>query len=228
MPFVNDKVFFIHIPKTGGSFVEYQLNITEHPTHKQPNSVNPVKKFLKKKNNEAARLRGFGAITGRYVLQHTTLQELLDFNFVCQDNFDKLTFFAVFRDPLERIHSAYKYWSDTKTKSFNDFVEEFRCSNGIAFGFDLLQHLKPQCSFVNLRTGKARIEWLQFDNLTSELDRFCTKHQIKASNKSTAKINATKEIKIELSNNNTDFLKEFYKEDYNLSSSIIYNYEQPN
>jgi len=82
----NNKLIFIHVPKTGGSSIEKVLNL--HPSH-----VN--------KSEEEVVLSG-----GKRQLQHLTLSEI--YNLKGEELFG-FTIFGMVREPFSRMKSEYKW-----------------------------------------------------------------------------------------------------------------------
>jgi hypothetical protein len=134
MPIYNN-VLFIHIPKTGGTYIEDRL-----------------KKYEKEQN--------FGYIE-KYesYKQHFTYEKYIQF--YGRPFVDKLSVFTIIRDPYDRLYSAYKQkyckYSDPKliemfeSVDFKDFVLnklENILNNKNHFSGNII-HILPQSEFIS-------------------------------------------------------------------------------
>ncbi len=132
MPLFNKlKLFFIHIPKTGGTSVEEYL-------YKKTNTQKTINTFHSDK---------CGVKLNKHTLQHSTFTELVR----CKNNLDfninKLKIFTVVRNPYERLVSELFYIGKINLQSDKQMVEnEIISYLNDDYHYD--NHKLPQYKFI--------------------------------------------------------------------------------
>jgi hypothetical protein len=131
MPYYKDiNVLFIHIPKTGGTVIEN--NIEKHT---------PQKLFSGKTNN----LLDFPY--NKKSLQHQFYTTIYNFRDKLNVNFDNIKIFSVVRDPYDRIISDLFHYKlikkDFTAKQVYDIIK-----NNYIYRDDLDNHNEPQYKFI--------------------------------------------------------------------------------
>ena len=116
MKFDKDKVIFIHIPRTAGTYIEKEL----------------CKKYnckLDWPNPNKDNLFGLYNIKDNHylTLQHLTLNEMIKYDFI-NKNIENQYIFTVIRNPYDRILSLYKNWFNIY-KSLDIFLDELEKLN---------------------------------------------------------------------------------------------------
>ena len=115
MKFDNDKVVFIHIPRTAGSYIEKVLSDKYKIKRKWPK---PDQQHL------------FGLLKlelGHYLtLQHLTIKEMFKYNFLKKQ--EEQYIFTVVRHPYKRTLSLYQNWfrGFKKLEDFLTKLEEMK------------------------------------------------------------------------------------------------------
>jgi hypothetical protein len=192
MPYFKEKeILFIHIPKNAGMFIEKTLEIPNQlASYRQPKSYKGLKKIMKifvskfffsalynTHKLDLGKEYLYGIYAGRYPFQHASIEELLAYNLINDNEIKSATILAVHRHPLSRSLSIYKYWGYDKELSFEEFCIEYIQNRANAMGnFPLLVHLKSQVSFLRNTSGISldKVHWLSFENLNVDLTNFLT------------------------------------------------------
>lgn len=194
--FLEKKLFFIHIPKTGGTSVE---------------------KFLTDNNNQISFFTSTGSVfINGHTPQHITFREIQNLGI----DKDEFLFFTIIRNPVERVISEYKWLCDTnwhtrnKTKigedwNFDIFLEHFlNYDNSSIFdnhnlsNFDYIVNLKGEID--------NRIQLVNFFDI-EKIEKIVGYSGLK--NYREYKGNSHP---IELNSNHIDKIKRFYSDDYKI------------
>lgn len=194
----KEKIFFIHVPKTGGTSIkkiflsnEYSVSIHEYSS----NGFNP----LTDKNKYPA------------ALQHIHAEIIKEEVDVSNVNY----FFAFYRDPIERLISEYNYRKPgMKFESWIDYI----------FGkyekdpWMLSNHIRPQTDFYF-----DKCDVYNFDNISKFPEKLFSRTGIKIKadvpheNKSIKQKTST-----QISKSVESKIKNFYKKDYSwLKQNIL-------
>lgn len=202
MPFVNKQIFFIHIPKTGGSSIERLLDIQI--------------------------FKGLSRISSHYKTSLTHLPLSILENEI--PNISQFTLFTVVRNPYDRLLSEFFWrfkWDQnielhTCIQRFNRFVKivlKELISVERIISFD--RHLETQESF--LTSEKHAVKWFKLEEVNILENWLSNKlHkpiQINTFNKSQKPFNFLKEDFLR----NTETLQiinTFYKQDF-----ALFNYK---
>ena len=204
------KTIFIHIPKCAGQSVEETfLNDIGLDWYKHRHLLGCFKKPSTWSNSFPDRLA------------HLTAYEYFDLDFINKETFFKFYKFSIVRDPFDRVVSAWKDLTksiDSNKKDINYFILNI-----------LPKHVSENNYFL-----KSQKDYL-FDPKTDKIlvDNIFKIHELK-SNWKKVKIatgvkldltyrNKSKDIKIDVSENCKDLIKELYNEDYYLLKNINYN-----
>jgi hypothetical protein len=136
MPYFNNNdinVLFIHIPKTGGSSVEYYFS----------------KKFNIKLNNNSLYLHNKTYLLHNKInssLQHITYNQIVENSKEFNINFDNIKIITIVRNPYERIVSDLFFCklitTDTTKEEVFDIIDKYLVSTN----FD--NHNIPQHNFI--------------------------------------------------------------------------------
>lgn len=171
MPFLNEHVFFIHIPKTAGvSIVKYASKFSGGVYQHSVLDEFSQKLLLAIDSNRNV-VDSFQLVT-----QHFTLSDLISLNLLKRDSvLDGTTIiFTVFRDPFERFYSAFQSHERVlRYKSLNNFVDQGLRRFGELSDHELWAHLRPQVDFIRSDLSPDIIPVvLDFANLKHDLDMF--------------------------------------------------------
>lgn len=159
MPIISDlRCIFIHIPKTGGTSIEYLLGINV-------NDLTPdTEKIFGIKDNK--------------VLQHLTAMELRK-EYIPRDKFEGYFKFAFVRNPYDRILSEY-LWHIQRTKtikcSFRDFLLAI---DKLGDRWKKDGHLKLQSDYIYDDKSNLCIDFLgRFEHLNKDWEFIAKKLHI--------------------------------------------------
>lgn len=194
------KLIFVHIPKTGGTSVEYALGI-----HGEKDDIGIKPYWIQKKDYHF--LYGSG-------LQHMTIQEIIEtlrisnFNsylrfgrtkrrfdflkalfyknilkkeFTGNFSYNNYYTFSIVRNPYDRLVSHFA-WLDQKwyknipaeKEKFNDFIE-YSHSKKL---FESNRHLLPQYKYITEKNKVVVDILLHFENLRNEFTQLCQEFNI--------------------------------------------------
>jgi len=187
-------LLFIHIPKTGGTFVEdefkkYNYNVGRYDPNKN----------LRTKSTCS--------------FWHTPLKNNKNINFN-----DYITF-TVVRDPYDRIISEYNWkgfshnnYGLTKDSEINDFVSKLN-TNDIIYKGDC--HLVPQTEYLTDAYGNKVQHILHQEHLNEELNEFIKTYRL-GIELSTEKIQkkSRNHTKDELNDTSLKFIQKYFKKDF--------------
>lgn len=205
---LNDKpIFFIHIPKTGGTFVENYLKESQMDVGRFDN-------ILKDRSNNMI------MDCSKYHIPPKYFPSI---------DFKKLHIFTVIRHPIERIISEYNYQKTFFRESFHLDINQFVKENIYKNNFSEDCHFIPQHEFITDSYGNQCEMFLRFEHLTHDLKWYCRQHNIPIHDK---KVNKLKSKSITNQNEMTEETKQlvlhFYKKDLELwkqaSTNVIYIY----
>lgn len=197
------KLIFVHIPKTGGTSIEYVLGM-----HGELKDVG-IKPYLRQKKNKDT-LFGGG-------LQHMTINEIKKYlgklNFSNYSRFDSLKYtadkildifslnkhegpkpesadgifnhyfkFSVVRNPYERLISHISWingnWA-TKKQLTKQQVSDFILNLSKNKNYNTSKHLIPQNKFIYLGDNLMMDMVLRFETLEEDFDKLCNHLKIK-------------------------------------------------
>ena len=192
---INKKIFFVHIPRTAGRYVGYLLNKNGYLCYHNNNLIH----FKEKE------------------IQHLTYPE--HDIYLLQNPFKK---FTITREPIDRCISALTSFAKINEDkieqifksqdSFDSFVNESRVN-------DETNWFVPQVHFIDYKTKIWRYE----DKLFSSFYKWLYKNfDIKIKNiqyKSKEYMESIKtpiDNKVDLSNKQKSFIKNYYYQDYKL------------
>lgn len=116
MKFDKDKIIFIHIPRTAGTYIEKHLCKKYKCERKwpKPNKKNLFGLYKIKDDNYLT-------------LQHLTLNEMIKYQFI-NKNIENQYIFTIIRNPYDRIVSLYKNWFK-KYKTLDIFLDKLEKLN---------------------------------------------------------------------------------------------------
>ena len=182
------KILFIHVPKTSGLFT---IALLKSLGFKE--IVNPNPKMTKE----------FKLCIGNHVHAEILSQEydLNEFNYI----------FSYFRDPIERLKSAYKmlHLNDEKYDNFEQFVEDmfekYQVDQYIETNF-----IRPQNEFY---VDGCEVFSYSKDNRISFVDKLVKLDYID--------VNQSPKQNIIISHSLEKKIKNFYKKDYDLYGYLI-------
>lgn len=146
------NLLFVHIPKTGGTFVERQLK------------ANGWRASFLLHGQQERHLLG---------LMHASPQHL-HWAQLCA-LFDPTAFdlaFAIVRDPLERAISEYRMRSKARVRPFDEWLHDVLLKRASG-PFHLDNHLRPQHEFVGPGVEVLRFEDGLDEGLMARLSRAC-------------------------------------------------------
>lgn len=190
---ISKKLFFIHIPKTGGSSVEKAL-------HLHPHQVSDAEEFLSGTNKH---------------LQHLTYNEAS--KRIKTEVFQKLNSFCIVRNPVDRFYSEFNWRKKIKHPLVNDMsvldFAEYLMQMKLSEKLEYECHFRLQSDYFyneNQRINSVKVfrlengmnevkEWL-YGTLNIDID---IPHENKTNSKSNLK-----------SQYIDDLVKEIYKDDF--------------
>ncbi|BAW96821.1 hypothetical protein NIES970_17630 [[Synechococcus] sp. NIES-970] len=151
----NQKILFVHIPKTAGSSIEETL--CQH---------------YKVSHNEALILKNNDPSKGPQSLSHLTSREYIKFGYITQDEFSILFKFAFVRNPWSRVVSEYKWHRYYRKYTFKDWLFKFFPSEDsiVTMKDDLRwRHVMPQYRYIFDNDGKNLMNFIgYFENLNDD------------------------------------------------------------
>lgn len=191
------NLLFVHIPKTGGTTIEYHLNSIQNAN------------------------QGYFIDLNRKAIQHLTILEYRDYLNVNINNYLK---FSIVRNPYNRLLSNY-YWTDLpigykNNKSFDFFLEEVEdivTTQNFNMTF-LHDHYIPQKNFLINEDGKIIIDkYFKFEKYSSVID-FLLQYYPKLNKRKndTIKQTVSKERRLKLTTSQKKRIYNLYKEDFEL------------
>ena len=203
------KTIFIHIPKCAGQSVEETfLNDIGLDWYKHRHLFGCFKKPSTWSNNFPDRLA------------HLTAYEYFDLDFIDKETFCQFYKFSIVRDPFDRVVSA---WKDlTKSIDFNKKDINFFILNILPKHVSEKNYFfKSQKAYLfDPKTDKILVDSIiKIDELESNWEKVKIATGIKLD---LTYRNKSKDIKIDVSENCKDIVKELYKEDYYLLKNISY------
>jgi hypothetical protein len=195
--FYKLKLFFIHIPKTGGTSVEDFL-------YKKTNTRKTIDTFFS--GNCSVRLN-------KHTLQHSTYEELIKCSNNLNFNIKKLKVFAVVRNPYDRIVSELFYIGKINIDSNEKFVEE-KIIDFLNDDYHYDNHKLPQYKFVTHKgTLVQKITIMKNEHLNDNMYNYGFKDFDENANKThRGKINYIDM----LSDKAKNLIYNYYKKDFEL------------
>jgi len=158
------NLLFIHVPKTAGQAMEqYILNGMGLDWKKDK------ARMLCKKNRWPWK--------GPFRLAHLTAQEYLDYNYLSQEEFDKMFKFAFVRNPWARMVSYFVYAGHGEKYSFDDWlVNHFPTPKDEKWpmrksGYRMIM---PQTDYILDADGKLIVDYVgKFENINDDFQEAC-------------------------------------------------------
>ena len=212
MPYYKDlDLLFIHIPKTGGSFIADALNNKNYKVTlcQRGISIHDISNSLfKPPHNKGS-------------LQHQFYSTLYKYKNKINIDFEKTKVFSVVRNPYNKIMSDL-FWLKliNKKSSPNEIYEKIK--NNYLYRDDLDNHNQPQYKFItdennqlikNIKVYKCET----LDILNHEINDFIGVN-INLKNE-----NANKDYSHYLNKNSIELINNFYKKDFELFDYHLYS-----
>ena len=201
MPFFkNQKLFFIHIPKTGGTSVENYI----YKKYNYKKNINTL--FTTTKQHSSIKIN-------KHSLQHMTYQEIIDSCVLEEYNLDNITFMSVVRNPYDRLVSELFYIGRIDLNSSKEKIEkEVKFFINDDYLYD--NHKLPQYLFLTLNKKLVKsIIIFKTETLNDDIHNFGYTDFNEDANK-------THRIKINYQTLLTDKAKQliynYYKKDFEL------------
>ena len=203
------KTIFIHIPKCAGQSVEETfLNDIGLDWWQHRHLFGCFKKPSTWSNNFPDRLA------------HLTAYEYFDLDFINKETFCQFYKFSIVRDPFDRVVSAWKELTksiDSNKKDINFFI----LNTLPKYISEKNYFFKSQKDYLlDPKTDKILVDNIfKIDEIKSNWEKVKIATGIKLD---LTYRNKSKDIKIDVSENCKDLVKELYKEDYYLLKNINY------
>lgn len=212
MPYYKDlDLLFIHIPKTGGSFIADALNNKNYKVTlcQRGISIHNISNSL------------FESPHNKGSLQHQFYSTLYKYKNKININFEKIKVFSIVRNPYNKIMSDL-FWLKliNKKSSPNEIYEKIK--NNYLYRDDLDNHNQPQYKFItdennqlikNIKVFKCET----LDILNHEINDFIGVN-INLKNE-----NANKDYSHYLNKNSIELINNFYKKDFELFDYHLYS-----
>jgi hypothetical protein len=146
MKFDNDKVIFIHIPRTAGSYIEEKLC-----------KKYDCKRIWPKANEK--NLFGLYKIKNNHylTLQHLTLNEMIKYKFI-NKNIENQFIFTIIRNPYDRIVSLYANWGK-KYKTLDIFLDELEKLNLNEYQHNGIVTNNKNFNYLNMTSNLSEIKY---------------------------------------------------------------------
>ena len=195
----NEKpLLFIHIPKTGGTYVEEVFNKYNYKIGRFDNN-----KHLQEKN--------------KCNFWHTPVKYNKNINF------KDYRVFTVVRNPYDRIISEYN-WGNfgefyknlnvSKNTEINQFISKLNTNEKI---YDGDCHLLPQSEYLTDYYGNKVENIIHQENLDEELEKFINKYKLNVKlKKQKNNIKEKNYTQNDLTTESKNIIKNYYKEDFKL------------
>ena len=203
------KTIFIHIPKCAGQSVEETfLNDIGLDWYKHRHLLGCFKK------------PSTWSIKFPDRLAHLTAYEYFDLDFINKETFFQFYKFSIVRDPFDRVVSAWKDLTksiDSNKKDINYFILNILPKHVSENNY----FLKSQKDYLfDPKTDKILVDNIfKIDELKSNWEKVKIATGVKLD---LTYRNKSKDIKIDVSENCKDLIKELYNEDYYLLKNINY------
>lgn len=146
MKFDEDKIVFIHIPRTSGSYIERELCSKYNCQLNWPES------------NEKNLFGLYKVKDNHYLtLQHLTLNEMIKYEFI-NKNIENQFIFTVIRNPYDRVASLYSNWFG-KYESFDIFLDELEKLNLDEYPHDGIVTNNDDFNYINMTSNLSDIKY---------------------------------------------------------------------
>tara|TARA_Y100000768_G_scaffold375471_1_gene346312 strand:+ start:1780 stop:2427 length:648 start_codon:yes stop_codon:yes gene_type:complete len=190
------NLLFIHIPKTGGSIIEYKI----------------IRKY-KQSMYSGARNPNIPPYNGGS-LQHQFYSTLYKYRDELEINFENIKIFCLVRNPYDRIISDL-LWNKSIKKDFTADQVYDVIKNNYLYRKNLDNHNVPQYKFVideNLEVNPdiKIFKCEELNEINDELNKFL------GFNINIKQENVNKDYSMYLNKNSISLINEFYKKDFEL------------
>jgi hypothetical protein len=190
------NLLFIHIPKTGGSIIEYKI-------------IRQYKQSVFSGATNAA-IPPYNGIS----LQHQFYSTLYKYRDELEINFENIKIFCVVRNPYDRIISDLLWRKSIKTDFTAEQVYDV-IKNNYLYKKNLDNHNMPQYKFVideNLKVNPdiKIFKCEELNEINDELNKFL-EFNINIKQK-----NVNKDYSMYLNKNSISLINEFYEKDFEL------------
>lgn len=200
----KNKLLFIHVPKNAGTSIERAV----------------FKDCDFNSQFDYKYLRGYSA-EHKINLQHATIEELLQYNFITEATLIDYNSFATVRNPFSRSISSY-FWllKDLKIEeSFKNFLlqqGEFSDINLSRKDILVKDHMYTQSKFVMHNNSIGVKQLLRFENLPKSFNDYTRNLGINNELKSHYKKNKKKKLDVIklLNKENIGLIQKRYEEDF--------------
>jgi len=161
---IEKKFIFLEVPKTGTSSIISLLS----------------------SSNKDTTYRGWDECNKKYI-QHLTINELIEFNYL-KESFVKSAFkFAFVRNPWDRAVSGFNYRITNGGTGYSSYYSLKQYLHSYTHKpkeksndyYSIQQHIKPQYDFAYDADGKQIVDFIgKFENLQEDFDIICDKIKI--------------------------------------------------
>lgn len=207
MPYYKTaNLLFIHIPKTGGTVIEEQLE----KQHKQTLYSGRTNNILPSPFNKTS-------------LQHQFYTTIFKFKNKLQINFDNIKIFCVVRNPYDRIISDL-FWYKLIKNNYNPEQVFNVIKNKYIDRNDLDNHNKPQYKYItdkneNIIQNIKIFHCEKLNDTNTEINEFL------GFNINIIKKNVNKDYSKYLNNKSIKIINNYYKKDFELFNYPLINIE---
>ena len=228
MIFLKDKLIYIKIPKTGSTSIalsllnKYDMRLSSMANGSNPNGVININQII--------------IPNSKFYGWHASYCEISSY----VKDINNFSIFTILREPIKRLHSAYKWQKIKHSKNdsegifenFDSFMSAFRLQNK-NLSKQAYLHLKPQSywlkgmeaystnrkSFILNPSSKApNVRLFKIEDLSDKMDEIESYTGFSLKKRHSNKSNIIE--KISLNKENTNFIKKFYSEDFELFEQL--------
>lgn len=157
----EQKILFIHIPKTAGSSIENSLL-----RHYNLDGYS-LETFLVAKNEDSTK--------GPSRLNHMTAEEYINYNYIEQSQYKEFFKFSFVRNPWSRLVSEYKWHRYYRKYTFKDWLLKFSPNEGEILTMkdeNRWRHVMPQHKYIFSPNGECLVDFIgRFENLEADFQQ---------------------------------------------------------